>query len=132
MIGLDTNVIVRYLVQDDPRQSLLATEFIEQSLSIEQTGFISLVTLAEVVWVLGECYGATKARIVQIVDSLLVTKQVTVEHASAVHRAIRVYRSSGADFGDALILQVCMAEGCNKVVTFDRKADKVEGFEILR
>jgi predicted nucleic-acid-binding protein len=132
MIGLDTNVIVRYLVQDHPQQSLQATEFIEQSLSEEQPGFISLVALVEVVWVLGACYGAPKDRIIQIVDGLLAARQLVIENAAVVHRAIRAYRLASADFSDALILHVCRTEGCEKVVTFDRKAAKLENFELLR
>jgi predicted nucleic-acid-binding protein len=131
MIGLDTNVIIRYLVQDDPVQSPKATDLIEQTLDEERPGFIALVTMAEVVWVLRECYDATKPHIVQVVEGLLASKQLKVENAQTVHWAVRAYRSSSVDFSDALILRGCTAAGCERAVTFDRKAARLDGFELL-
>jgi len=84
VIGLDSNVIVRYLAQDDARQSAVATRLIEGSLSTEVRGFISIVTLAEVVWVMASNYRATRATIADIVEGLLTAPQLTLDKADVV------------------------------------------------
>ncbi len=86
MIGLDTDIVVRYITQDDPAQSKKATHLIE-SLSAEAPGFITLVALVEVVWVLEESYSATKRQIVDVLETLLRTKELVVERAEIVARA---------------------------------------------
>lgn len=132
MIGLDTNVIVRYLAQDDPRQSAAATRFIERALSPENPGFITGVTLCEVAWVLAECYGADRNRIRSVVEGLLSSKQLMVDEADLVWKALRAWDVSSADFSDALIGQIVAARGGDKTVTFDRAAAKLQGFELLQ
>lgn len=131
MIGLDTNVIVRYLVQDDPKQSAAATRFIEGSISPERPGLITCITLCEVVWVLAECYGAGRSRITEVLEGLLSAKQLAVEDADLVWKALRAWDASAADFSDALIGQIVVARGGEKTVTFDRAAAKLPGFELL-
>jgi len=84
MIGLDTNVLVRYLAQDDKAQSIVATKLIEQTLSVSNPGFISVVSLVEVVWVLEGCYGSTRDEVVDIVERLLRVKQLRVQDAEVV------------------------------------------------
>lgn len=81
MIALDTNVVIRYLAQDDARQSAAATRLIEKSLSTAKPGFISLIVLCEIAWVLADCYGADKARILAVIEGLLGSKQLVVESA---------------------------------------------------
>jgi predicted nucleic-acid-binding protein len=132
VIGLDTNVIVRYLAQDDPRQSAAATRLMEGSLSGEERGFVSVVTLAEVVWVMSSNYRATRAAIADIVEGLLTTPQLAIERADVIWRALRAYRDSKADFSDAVIVELGLEAGCTKTVTFDRDAAAHPGFEALR
>ena len=132
MIGLDTNVIVRYLAQDEPRQSAAATRFIERALSPENPGLITGITLCEVVWVLAECYGADRARIRSVVEGLLSSKQLAVDEADLVWKALRALDASAADFSDALIGQIVTARGGEKTITFDRAAAKLPGFELLQ
>lgn len=132
MIGLDTNVIVRYLVQDDPAQSAAATRFIEQSVTPEQPGYITGITLCELVWVLAECYGADRARIKTVIEGLLSARQLVVEEADVVWNALRDWAASGADFSDALIGRIVVARGGGRIVTFDRAAAKLPGFELLK
>ncbi len=131
MIGLDTNVLVRYLAQDDPKQSAIATRFIEGSLSAENPGFVSTVTLCEIAWVLAESYGADRRRIRDTVEGLLATKQIVVEQAELVWKALRAWEGVAADFSDALIGQLAIAQGAGKTVTFDRTAARLPGFELL-
>ena len=132
MIGLDSNVIVRYLAQDDVRQATIATRFIEGSLSAEVRGFVSIVTLAEVVWVMASNYSAARATVADIVEGLLTAPQLAIEKADVIWRALRTFRESKADFSDAVIVELGRDAGCSKTVTFDRHAAAHPGFEALR
>jgi len=132
VIGLDTNVIVRYLAQDDVRQAAIATRFIEGSLSAEARGFVSIVTLAEVVWVMASNYRAARAAVADIVEGLLTAPQLAIEKADVIWRALRAFRESKANFSDAVIVELGRDAGCSKTVTFDRHAAAHPGFESLR
>lgn len=131
MIGVDTNVLIRYLTQDDPRQSAIATRFIEARLSEENPGFVSAVTLCEIAWVLAASYGADRKRVRQTVENLLTTRQLVIEHSELVWKALRASEGGQADFSDALIGQIAAASGCETTVTFDRAAGRLPGFELL-
>jgi predicted nucleic-acid-binding protein len=131
VIGLDTNVIVRYVTQDDVRQSAAASRLFERVLTTERPGFVGLVTLCELAWVLADCYDAGKARIAAVIQGLLGSRQVIVEDAEVVWKALRTWDKSSADFSDALLGQVLRARGCEKVVTFDKAAAKLPDFELL-
>ena len=132
MIGLDTNVIVRYLAQDDVRQAAMATRLIEGSLSTEARGFVSIVTLAEIVWVMSSNYRAARAAVADIVEGLLTAPQLAIEKADVIWRALRAFRESKADFSDAVIVELGRDAGCTKSVTLDRHAAAHPGFEMLR
>lgn len=132
MIGLDTNVVVRYLAQDDPRQSPAATRLFEGVLSPDNPGFLSAVVLCEIAWVLAECYGASEERIREAIDGLLAAKQIAVEAPDVVRKALRAWRESGADFADALIGEIAQHHGAEKTLTFDRAAVRLPGFELLQ
>lgn len=131
MIGLDTNVVVRYLAQDDPKQSAAATRVFERVLSADNPGFVSAVVLCELAWVLAECYAADRARIRAAIEGLLASRQLSVEAPDLVRRALRAWGESAADFADALIGEVARASGADKTVTFDRDASRLPGFELL-
>ena len=131
MVGLDTNVLVRYLAQDDPKQSAVATRFIEGALTPENPGFVSTVTLCELAWVLADCYAADRKRVREIIESLLGTKQLVIEQTELVWKALRAWEGVPADFSDALIGQLAIFQGAEKTVTFDRSAAKLSGFELL-
>lgn len=132
MIGLDTNVVVRYLAQDDARQAAIATRLIEGSLSANERGFISIVTLAEIVWVISSNYHASRASIAEIVEGLLTVPQLMMERADVLWRALKTFRDSKADFSDAVIVELGSDAGCSKTATFDRQAGAHPGFEVLR
>lgn len=132
MIGLDTNVLVRYVVQDEPAQSAVATRLIETKLSQDNPGFVTSVTLCELAWVLADCYGADRPKIATVIGTLLATRQIRVEHADRVWRALRAWNSVAADFSDALIGEIVADHDGEKTVTFDRKAAKLPGFELLQ
>ena len=144
MIGLDSNVLVRYLAQDEPRQSARATQLIEHELDERTPGYISVVVLVETCGVLERLYGATPAELHATVRDLLDTRQFSVEHRAEVARALDRLsgRSTGTgtatgiatsgDFADALIAELGIAAGCTRVVTFDRKAAKLGMALLLR
>ena len=132
MIGLDSNVVVRYLVQDDATQAAAATRLMERALSPENPGFLSSIALCEIVWVLTDCYSADRERIDSVLELVLTARQLVVEDAEVVWQALRDWRASQADFSDALIGRRTLASGGEKTMTFDRGAAKLPGFELLR
>lgn len=121
MIGLDTNVLVRYLAQDDPRQSAQAGVLIE-SLTPDQPGFVTSVALVESLWVMEDVYAATRERLAEIVEALLQTDALVIESAEQAWRALAGFRRSKADFADHLIARLCEARGCATTYTFDKTA----------
>ena len=130
MIGLDTNVIVRYIAQDDIKQSALATNLIN-SLTKESPGFITLVSVVELVWVMQSCYQSTKQEVVKILETLTATRELMIENSETVIKAIRVFSNSKADFSDCLIERSANTAGCEYSVTFDVDAIKHAGFKGL-
>ena len=130
MVGLDTNVLVRYIMQDDPRQSALATRLVE-SLSTDAPGFVSLVSIVELSWVLSSAYALDRAQLVQAIEGLLRTKEIVVDRAEVVWKAVRVYRRANADFADCLIERTASAAGCERTMTFDRGAAKGCGMTLV-
>lgn len=131
MIGLDTNVVIRYLVQDDKKQSTVATRFVEKTLTMEAPGYINHITLCEITWVLQRCYGVTKPQLKEIIKGLLTTKQLLIENVEVAWKALRAFDANSADFCDALIGQENVYDGCEHTVTFDKKASSLPGFNFL-
>ena len=131
MIGLDTNVLVRYIMQDDPKQSAKATALIEQ-LSPDNPGFIALVSVVELYWVLTSSYGLTAQQVKQALVVLLRAKQIIVDRADQVLRALRVFDDGKADFADCLIERTAAAAGCEQTMTFDVGAAKHAGMTLIR
>ncbi|HIE4197005.1 MULTISPECIES: PIN domain-containing protein [Burkholderia] len=131
MIGLDTNVLVRYFAQDDEIQSKKATALME-SLSPERPGYVSQVALIEVVWVLGRCYGVEREQMKDIVESMIGTRELVVESADTVRKALRVLASSKADFADCLIERSGHVAECEYTATFDVSASKVAGMQLIK
>ena len=131
MIGLDTNVLVRYIMQDDVKQAQLASRLIE-SLTVEETGFVPLVAVVEVIWVLSSSYELDRTQVLAALELLLRTKEIEVERAEVVWRAVRVYRNSNADFADCLIERSAAAAGCARTMTFDRRASKTCAMTLIQ
>ncbi|MCC5826669.1 PIN domain-containing protein [Alkalimonas sp.] len=125
MIGLDTNVLVRFLTQDDPIQSAMANKLIEDQLTSRNPGFISSIVLIEIIWVLETCYDQPRKTIEDVVNALLTTKQLVIDEADLVYLATKRFSSGNADFSDALIAVMCEHRGCSSIVSFDKKAQSV-------
>ena len=132
MKGLDTNVLVRYLVQDDARQAAQASKFIEKHCTEDNPCFVSQITLCELAWVLESNYNQTRADIANVIEQLLQVGQLEVMEPATVWRALSDYKRSNADFPDHLLARVNEACGCESTVTFDKKAAKQPAFDLLK
>jgi predicted nucleic-acid-binding protein len=132
LIGLDTNVLLRYFAQDDPRQSPVATRFVEEALDSDRPGHVSLVTLAELMWVVRTRFDAPKKAAVDIVSRLLGDRRFVVQAAEQVWAALDAYQNLPVDFSDALIAALDRSAGCDHTVTFDRHATHLTGIRLLR
>ncbi len=130
MIGLDTNVLVRYIMQDDTRQSPLASKLVE-SLTADAPGFVTLVSVVELVWVMESCYALERAQLGDALEGLLRTKEFVVERAETIWKAVRVFRDGSADFADCLIERCAASAGCERTMTFDRNAAKTCGMSLI-
>jgi len=130
MIGLDTNVLVRYIMQDDAKQSSKASALIE-SLDADHPGFISIVTVIELYWVLSSCYELTGTQVKEALEALLRAKQIVVDQADQVLRALRVFDEGKADFADCLIERTASGAGCTETMTFDARAAKHAGMTLI-
>jgi predicted nucleic-acid-binding protein len=130
MRGIDTNVLVRYLVQDDAEQGRKAARFVAEACSAESPGLINRIVMCELVWVLESAYGYARGRIALALEQILRTAQFRIEDHSEMWSSLREYQA-GADFADALIGAVNRRLGCTETVTFDRKAGRRSGFKTL-
>jgi predicted nucleic-acid-binding protein len=130
MIGLDTNVLVRYIMQDDLKQSPLATRLIE-SRSVESRGFVPLVSVVELFWVMSSAYELDRGQLIAALEGLLRTKELVVERAEIVWKALRIFQTANVDFADCLIDRSAAAAGCEKTMTFDRGVAKSAGMTLL-
>ena len=130
MIGIDTNVLVRFIVQDDPKQSRIATRLIETILTLDNKGFISSVVLCEVVWVLKRRYRQPKERLLLVVKSILETDVFEVEHRDCAWRAYYDFDEGAADFSDYYIAQINKENGAPHTLTFDENALKHRLFRL--
>ena len=132
MKGLDTNVLVRYLVQDDPKQAAQASKFIETHCTDERPCFIGQIVLCELAWVLESNYHQDRVQIASIIEQLLQVGQLDVMEPEVVWRALNDYENSNADFPDHLLARVNQSMGCEVTVTFDKKAAKQVAFQMLK
>ena len=119
MIGLDTNVLVRYLTQDDPSQARLATDLIERRLSHQDPGFISIVAMVETAWVLERAYGLSAAEVAAVIERLLQAAELVVQDEQEVFTAMAALKEGRGSFADALIGVFGQRAF---TATFDRKA----------
>ena len=132
MMGLDTNVLLRYLAQDDPKESTRATEIIEQRLTEEEPGFVSLVTVLEVVWVLKSLFKRSRKEIANDIEMLLAAETLEVQNEQEVYHAVVSLRNGTGTFEDALIGSLGTWRGCSATWTFDEDAAKrLHGFQLI-
>ncbi|MDD5598434.1 MAG: type II toxin-antitoxin system VapC family toxin [Victivallaceae bacterium] len=121
MIGIDTNILVRYLVQDDERQASVANTILDRVSDINPA-FINNIVICETVWVLSRAYKFEKTLIVKTIEQILSTRGIEFENAEGIRKALRHYNSGNADFSDYLIAEINKENGAKTTYTFDRKA----------
>ena len=130
MIGIDTNVLVRYIVQDNEQQAALATKAIEDC-SVESPGWVSVIVLCETVWVLSRAYDYEKAIIQTVLQRLFLASELVIEQQEKGWSALRDFALGKADFSDYLIAHMNQASGCEHTITFDKKASSHRLFRLL-
>jgi predicted nucleic-acid-binding protein len=131
LTGLDTNVLVRYLTQDDPRQSRRAAALAAEAVSGGDRLFVSAVVLCELVWVLRGAYSLDRPTIVMALDRILATAQLEIDQKDVVRDALEDYRAGGGDFADYVIGRRGREVGCERTATFDRRLKGSGLFRLL-
>jgi len=131
MIGLDTNVLVRFIMQDDDIHSPKANTLIE-GLEPDNPGFITLVSIIELNWVLSACYDLKREQVALAIEGIMRCKVFIVERADQVLRALRVFNKGKADFADCLIERIASSAGCSQTMTFDTGAAKYVGMTLIK
>jgi predicted nucleic-acid-binding protein len=131
VIGLDTNILIRYLTQDDPVQAAKATEIFERRLTPKNPGFVSVVAMVETVWVLDRAYDLTAHEIAAAVERLLQVAVLAIENEQEVFTAMIALKQGRGSFADALIAELGARVGCTRTLTFDQKAARHPGFELV-
>lgn len=131
MIALDTNVLVRIVLHDDPTQARAAERLFVRARQERTALFVADVVLCELVWVLTRRAGLPRAKIAMALDQLLRTELILVSDPGVADRALRAYRAGKGDFADYLIREQARTFEAEEVVTFDRALKGEEGFRIL-
>jgi predicted nucleic-acid-binding protein len=131
MIGLDTNIFVRYLTRDDPGQFRQAAQILERDLTTDNPGFVSLVTVAGLVWVLESIYDFTNEQVASAVYRMLRVPMLQIQNAREVFFAVEAHQTSTASFEDALIGALGAWAGCSTTLTFDKKAARLPSFRLV-
>ena len=132
MKGIDTNVLVRYIVQDDPIQSKQANQFIKKNTMAEENLiFIPAIVLCELAWVLESCYSYQKQDIINVLEKILKTQQFCIEPLEVLWKALRDYQKLNIDFADSYIAHINSSHQCEYTATFDKKAARLKYFKQL-
>ena len=131
MIALDTNVLVRFLVQDDPKHGQAAAELVD-GLTEQEPGYICREVIVELVWVLERAYKMTRAQIAPAVEGLLTSREFVVEDADRVGLGLARYAMGGAGFSDRMILLASVDAHCACLATFDKALAGDQGVQLLR
>ena len=129
--GLDTNVLVRYLLNDDMKQSALARDRIKEAVDHGMPVRISLLTILETEWVLRSHGKFDKKTIIETMKFLLESRDINIEQEGILEQAIHYYGNHNADFADCLMVSRYQRSGCESMLTFDAKASKLPGSELL-
>lgn len=131
MIGLDTNVLVRFFTRDDPRKLSLITQLLAQHSKRSDRCFVNLITWCEVLWVLRSAYGYEKSDLINLSETLLESDNFIFEHEEIIRQALFYYRKANCGLADILIGLRNHACGCSFTATFDKNASKLSQFKLL-
>lgn len=130
MTGLDTNVLVRFLMRDDAGQTA-AADAVMAGLTEQTPGFVCREVLVELVWVLDRAYHLTRADVAEAVEGMLDARELVIEASERAAIAVDRYRKGGAGFADQMIALAGQGAGCRETVSFDRKAAGLPGMRLL-
>lgn len=130
MTGLDTNILARYLLQDDSHQSPQA-DLVLECLTPEEPGWVGVVTILELVWVLTRQNRVRRAELAEILRQLLTREEIVVEQTEILQKALYQFQMGKADFADCVIAASAKAAGCSRTLTFDRDAARDAGMELI-
>ena len=128
MIALDTNVLVRFLVEDEPKQNAQARDLIRRTIEAGASCFVSHIVLCELVWVLETSYGIARQTIADHLHALLRARHFEFSSLDESFRALKAFQAGRGDFADYLIREQARSAGCEKVATFDRSLTREAGF----
>lgn len=131
MIGIDTNVLVRFFAQDDARQAGAARRLLNERLTRDEPGYVSAMCIVELAWVLTRSYDVQPAELAAIIDGLLNAPTLVLEHRNALRKALDDAGSTKADLADCFMGRVNEQAGCTETFTFDRRAARLPGFQLL-
>ncbi len=131
MKGIDTNVLARYLLQDDAKQSSHATRFIEKECTPSAPAFINAVVLCELVWVLETAYEYAREEIAPVLEKILRTRQFHIHEPNIIWQALHGYKNTSVGFADHYINHLNASHDCDYTITFDKKAARLAGFKLL-
>lgn len=131
MIGLDTNVLVRFIMEDDPIQSRQVRHIIERRLTEHNPGFVSLATILETTWVLESIYKQSRQQVAEAIHRILQVETFVIQNEQEVYTAMIALETGKGSFEDALIGALGTWAGCTSTLTFDRKASRMSGFELI-
>ena len=131
MKALDTNILARYLRDDDPVQSRRAAHFIQRAVRLGEPMYLNHVVLCELAWILTSVYEHSKEEIIEMIENILRTGHFELEDKPSIESAIEDYRKSKAGFADCVIGRRSVRLGCATTVTFDRRLKAIETFEVV-
>lgn len=131
MVGIDTNVLVRFIVQDDPDQSARAGQSLTTALSPDSPGYVNAIVLCKLVWVLKRAYKYPKPLILAVIEQLLNTRELALEHPDAARSALQSWQKGEADFSDYYLAAINRLAGCSTTITLDLHAGDHPDFTLI-
>jgi predicted nucleic-acid-binding protein len=131
VIALDTNILVRFIVHDEPVQTRLVRERIYQLREADERALVTDIVLCELIWVLESSYDFKREELEEVLKTILLTRQFEVENRRMAWAALEDYRQSGADYADCLLGRTARAAGCEETITFDREAARLPYYRLL-
>ena len=131
MIGLDTNVVVRLMLADDRVQTQLAVKLLKAAQAQGTTVVLTLEVVQEIEWVLRSSAKKTKLEFLGLARQLLEARDIQIDNEAVLEQALRTYEKSSADFSECLFLAHYQRLGCRAMLTFDAKAARMEGVELV-
>ena len=132
MASLDTNVLIRYLIQDDDQQLALARKLIKAAVRAGETLYVPVTVMLELEWVLRANFRFAKEQATATLSSLLASAELSFESEAAVEIALALYKKSSSDFSDCVHIALAHVAGESPLWTFDRAASKLDGAKLLK